>query len=207
MDGATGTLSYYAHLSRSLPESTFQFDGDGEKLSTNARYIGQHVRLARPGVAVHINAFNFPAWGAFEKIACAILAGMPVVTKPATATAWLTYEMIKEVVDANILPEGVLSFVAGPAGDLLQHLGPQDVVAFTGSADTAATLRQTAAMLHESTRFNAEADIAQHCIPRRHGRSWLAIGTGTHRRCLRRAYGGVVRVRIFSRVFWRAFHS
>ncbi len=158
VDGATGTLAWYASLGKRLGDKRVELDGLADKLAANARYVGQHVRLPRPGVAVHINAFNFPAWGAFEKIACAILAGMPVVSKPATSTCLLTYEMMKIVIDAGFMPKGTLSFVAGSAGDLLSHLGPQDVVAFTGSADTAATLRQTPAVLHQSTRFTAEAD-------------------------------------------------
>lgn len=158
VDGATGTLAAYARLGRDLGDARWQLDGEAEKLSSGARYVGQHVRLPRPGVAVHINAFNFPAWGTFEKIACALLAGMPVVSKPATATALVAYRMVEIIVEADILPTGALSFVAGSAGDLLDHLGPQDVVAFTGSADTAATLRAGAGPVQRSTRFNAEAD-------------------------------------------------
>ncbi|MEC7984073.1 MAG: 3,4-dehydroadipyl-CoA semialdehyde dehydrogenase [Myxococcota bacterium] len=158
VDGATGTLSAYARIGASLGERTFRLDGEADKLSSNARYIGQHVLLPRPGVAVHINAFNFPAWGTFEKIACAFLAGMPVITKPATATSWLTYEMVKLIIDADILPKGTLSFIAGSAGNLLSVLGPQDAVAFTGAASTASSLRAYAPFLEQSTRFNAEAD-------------------------------------------------
>lgn len=158
VDGATATLSSYAKLGTKLGEHGFRLDGASSNLAANARYVGQHVLLPRPGVAVHINAFNFPAWGTFEKIATAILAGMPVISKPATSTAWLAYEMMKVVVDAEILPEGVLSFIAGSSGDLLEHLGPQDVVAFTGAASTAAMLRGFDPFLKKSTRFNAEAD-------------------------------------------------
>jgi oxepin-CoA hydrolase/3-oxo-5,6-dehydrosuberyl-CoA semialdehyde dehydrogenase len=158
VDGATGTLSSYARLGTKLGEQGFRIDGKASNLAANARYIGQHVLLPRPGVAVHINAFNFPAWGTFEKIATAFLAGMPVISKPATSTSWLAYEMIKAIIDADILPEGTLSFIAGSSGDLLNHLGPQDVVAFTGAASTAAMLRSYAPFLHKSTRFNAEAD-------------------------------------------------
>ena len=158
VDGATATLSTYANYGKILGERKFLFDGEAEKLSTNARYVGQHIRIPRPGVAVHINAFNFPAWGTFEKIATAFLAGMPVITKPATATALLTYEMIRVLVESEMIPEGVLSFVAGSSGDLLDHLGPQDVVAFTGSAYTAAQLRGMPAFVQKSARFSAEAD-------------------------------------------------
>ena len=158
VDGATGTLAAYARLGKDLGDRRFQVDGEAEKLGGGARYVGQHLRLPRPGVAVHVNAFNFPAWGTFEKIATAILAGMPVVTKPATSTALTAWEMVRIVVEAGILPPGALGFVAGPAGDLLDHLGPQDVLAFTGSADTAATLRGASAVTRLSCRANVEAD-------------------------------------------------
>ena len=158
VDGATGTLSHYAYLGKTLGDARFTIDGEADKLSSGARYIGQHVRLPRPGVAVHINAFNFPAWGTFEKIATAILAGMPVISKPATATAPLAYRMVQILVESGVLPDGVLGFIAGPAGDLLDHLGPQDVVAFTGSADTAARLRAGVGILERSARINVEAD-------------------------------------------------
>ena len=158
VDGATGTLSAYAYLGKTLGDRRFLLDGETEKLSSGARYVGQHVRLPRPGVAVHINAFNFPAWGTFEKIATAFLAGMPVITKPATATAALTWRMIQIIVEAGILPPGVLGFVAGSAGDLLELLEPQDVIAFTGSAGTAAMLRSGAAVRSRSVPLNVEAD-------------------------------------------------
>ena len=158
VDGATGTLAAYARVGRALGDVCFQIDGASEKLSSGARYVGQHVRLPRPGVAVHINAFNFPAWGTFEKAACALLAGVPVVTKPATATAPLAFRMTEILVEADILPKGAFSFVAGPAGDLLDHLGPQDALAFTGSADTGAWFRQFDGIVQRGARINIEAD-------------------------------------------------
>jgi 3,4-dehydroadipyl-CoA semialdehyde dehydrogenase len=158
IDGATGTLAAYARLGQSLGDRTFLLDGEAEKLGQGARYVGQHVRMPRPGVAVHINAFNFPAWGTFEKIAVAFLAGVPVITKPATATAHLTYEMVQILVNAGILPAGSLSLLCGSAGDLLDHLGAQDGIAFTGSADTGAMLRGHAAVVERSARINIEAD-------------------------------------------------
>jgi oxepin-CoA hydrolase/3-oxo-5,6-dehydrosuberyl-CoA semialdehyde dehydrogenase len=109
-------------------------------------------------VAVHINAFNFPAWGTFEKVAVALLAGVPVISKPATATALVAWRMARIAIEAAELPDGALQFVAGSTGDLLDRLGPQDVVAFTGSAATAARLRAGAAFTERSARFNAEAD-------------------------------------------------
>lgn len=158
VDGATATLAAYARYGKHLGDVTFQIDGGSEKLSSGARYVGQHVRLPRPGVAVHINAFNFPAWGTFEKAACAILAGMPVVTKPATATAPLAYRMVQILVDEGLVPAGVLSFVAGPAGDLLDHLSHQDTLAFTGSAQTGAWFRKLPGIVESSARINIEAD-------------------------------------------------
>ncbi len=158
VDGATGTLAYYASLGRKLGDDRWLIDGDADRLSSGARFVGQHVRMPRPGVAVHVNAFNFPAWGSFEKVAVSLLAGMPVVSKPATATAVLAWRMVQIVVEECDLPAGVLSFVAGPAGDLLDHLGSQDALAFTGSAATGAALRAGAAVLHNSVRVNVEAD-------------------------------------------------
>ncbi len=158
VDGATGTLAAYATLGKELGDRRFLTDGDPIQLGRAPRFVGQHVRMPLQGVAVHINAFNFPAWGTFEKAAVSLLAGMPIVTKPATATAHLAWHMVKVVLDAKILPDGALSFVAGSLGDLFEHLGPQDVVAFTGSADTAARLRATPSILSRSVRFNAEAD-------------------------------------------------
>lgn len=158
VDGATFTLSHYARLGAELGAHSFLLDGEADKLTRSARFVGQHVRVPRHGVAVHINAFNFPAWGTFEKIAVALLAGMPVLSKPATATALLAWRMVQIVVEAGILPAGALQFLAGPAGDLLDHLGPQDVVAFTGSAETAARVRSSKGAVRASTHVNIEAD-------------------------------------------------
>jgi oxepin-CoA hydrolase/3-oxo-5,6-dehydrosuberyl-CoA semialdehyde dehydrogenase len=110
------------------------------------------------GAAVHVNAFNFPAWGVFEKAAVALLAGVPVITKPATATSLISYRMMQIIVDAGILPSGALSMICGSTGDLLEHLGPQDALAFTGSASTGTYLRGLENMLARSVRVNVEAD-------------------------------------------------
>lgn len=158
VDGATATLAAYARYGTQLGDVAFQIDGGAEKLSSGARYVGQHLRLPRPGVAVHVNAFNFPAWGTFEKAACAILAGMPVVTKPATATAPLAFRMVEILVEEGLVPDGVLAFIAGPAGDLLEHLSHQDTLAFTGSAATGAWFRQLKGVVESSARINIEAD-------------------------------------------------
>ena len=158
VDGATGTLAWYARQGRQLGDTRWQVCGESEKLSSGARFIGQHVRLPRPGVAVHVNAFNFPGWGTFEKVAVALLSGMPIVSKPATATALTAWRMAQIIVEANILPEGAFSFIAGSTGDLLDHLGPQDCVAFTGSAQTGAWFRSLPAVRELSTRMGIEAD-------------------------------------------------
>ncbi len=158
IDGATGTLAYYAGLGRKLGDRRHLVDGEIGGLTQSARFGGVHLLVPRRGVAVHINAFNFPAWGTFEKAAVALLAGVPVITKPATSTAWLTYEMVKIVAEADILPPGALQLVAGSAGDLLSHLGGQDMLAFTGSADTGARLRGGEGPVTRSTRINIEAD-------------------------------------------------
>jgi oxepin-CoA hydrolase/3-oxo-5,6-dehydrosuberyl-CoA semialdehyde dehydrogenase len=156
IDGASGTLAYYAELSKELGNNRFLVDGDGIQLGRSPRFFGQHIFTPRAGVAVHINAFNFPAWGLGEKAACALLAGMPVITKPATSTALLAYRMAKIV--APLLPRGAFSFVAGAPGDLLSHLGGADVIAFTGSSDTGATIRLMPNVAKGSVRVNIEAD-------------------------------------------------
>lgn len=157
VDGGIGVLAYYARLGGKLGDKRVLADGDGLKLSRSPRFWGQHVFLPRRGVAVLINAFNFPAWGFAEKAACAILGGMPVVTKPATATALTSYLCTKAIVEAG-LPAGVFSFVGGRPGDMLDHLGPMDILSFTGSAATGQTLRRTAAVIDNSVPVNVEAD-------------------------------------------------
>jgi 3,4-dehydroadipyl-CoA semialdehyde dehydrogenase len=158
IDGASGTLAYYAELGASLGDTHVVADGDGIQLGRSARFHGQHVLVSRDGVAVHINAFNFPAWGFAEKAACALLAGMPIITKPATSTALTTFRMIELIVEAKILPPGALTFISGGAGDLLNHLTGQDVLAFTGSSDTGAWLRALPHLIGRSVRVNVEAD-------------------------------------------------
>ncbi|WP_437682859.1 3,4-dehydroadipyl-CoA semialdehyde dehydrogenase [Sorangium sp. So ce131] len=158
VDGAIGTLAYYADLGAQLGDARLLVDGDGVQLGRSPRFFGQHILVPRPGVAVHINAFNFPAWGLAEKAACAILAGMPVITKPATSTALVAYRLMKIFTEHAPLPRGALSFVAGPPGDLLEHLGGDDVLAFTGSSATGAALRLLPGLARESVRINVEAD-------------------------------------------------
>ncbi|MFT5358298.1 MAG: 3,4-dehydroadipyl-CoA semialdehyde dehydrogenase [Polyangiales bacterium] len=158
IDGATGTLSYYASLGKKLGDKKYLVEGEGEQLTRSARFWGHHIKSARRGVAIHINAFNFPAWGLFEKAAVALLAGMPVVTKPGTSTALLAHRCMEKIVEADILPKGALQLLCGSAGDLLEHVGPQDVLAFTGSGDTGAHLRGMKAVIGNSVRVNIEAD-------------------------------------------------
>jgi oxepin-CoA hydrolase/3-oxo-5,6-dehydrosuberyl-CoA semialdehyde dehydrogenase len=158
VDGATGTLSAYADLANELGDATVLVDGDGVQLGRSARLFGQHAYVPRQGVAVHVNAFNFPAWGLGEKAACAILAGMPVIAKPATSTALVTFRIVQILVEAKVLPAGALSLVCGSTGDLLDRLGGQDVLAFTGSSATAAMLRAGKAVTAASAHVNVEAD-------------------------------------------------
>jgi 3,4-dehydroadipyl-CoA semialdehyde dehydrogenase len=162
VDGAIYTLGQYAkwgaELGKSAGERRFLLDGEAVKLSKEPVFQSQHVQVPTPGVALFINAFNFPAWGLWEKAAPALLSGVPVIVKPATATAWLTQRMVQDVVDAGILPPGALSIVCGSSAGLLDQLQPFDVLSFTGSADTAALIRRHPAVAERSVRVNIEAD-------------------------------------------------
>jgi len=158
IDGASGTLAYYADLGDQLGDARVLVDGEAAQLGRSPRLYGTHMLSPRAGVAVHVNAFNFPAWGTFEKAACALLAGMPVISKPATATALLAHRMVQLIVDAKLLPAGALQLVCGSLGDLLDHLGGQDVLAFTGSGATGAKLRGTPRLIERNVRVNVEAD-------------------------------------------------
>lgn len=158
VDGATGTLAYYGHLAKSLPERPYLVDGEVEPLGRTARFSGVHLCVPREGVGVHVNAFNFPAWGQMEKLACAILAGVPVIEKAGTPTALVAWRVARRVVESGVLPEGAYQFIAGGVGDLLEHLGPQDALAFTGSSRTAAQLRGLSSLLERAVRVNVEAD-------------------------------------------------
>jgi 3,4-dehydroadipyl-CoA semialdehyde dehydrogenase len=158
VDGAIATLLAYAELASSLGQAKFLVDGEGIQLGRSARFHGQHIAVPRHGVAVHINAFNFPAWGFAEKAAVALLAGMPVLTKPATCSALVAHRIMELIVEKKLLPDGALSFLVGSARDLVPHLGGQDVLAFTGSGETAAHLRASPAVTNHSVRINIEAD-------------------------------------------------
>jgi len=156
VDGANATLAWYAELGARLGDARLLADGEPVQVGRTARLAGQHVWAPRPGVAVHVNAFNFPAWGLAEKAACALLAGMPVVSKPATATALVAHRLME--LFEPVVPTGALSLLCGAAGDLLDHLRGPDVLAFTGSSGTARQLRAHPRVVAESVRINVEAD-------------------------------------------------
>ena len=158
IDGGIFTLSTYAKLGEGLGDRRFLLDGEPARLAKDPLFQSQHVLVPTRGLALFINAFNFPSWGLWEKAATALLSGVPVIVKPATATAWLTQRMVKDVVDAGVLPAGALSVVCGSAAGLLDALEPFDVLSFTGSAETAALIRSHAAITQRSVRVNIEAD-------------------------------------------------
>jgi 3,4-dehydroadipyl-CoA semialdehyde dehydrogenase len=158
IDGAIGTLKYYARLGASLSDADMLLDEKPVRLAKAENYQAIHVLMPRRGAAIHINAFNFPSWGLWEKAAVALLAGMPVLAKPASATALLAHAMVKDVIAANVLPEGALSLICGSAGGLLSVLNGDDVIAFTGSADTAVRVRGHSNVVARSVPVNIEAD-------------------------------------------------
>jgi len=158
VDGAIFTLQTYAELGEKLGAMTFLVDGESIQLGRSPRFHGQHVCVSRHGVAVHINAFNFPAWGLAEKAASALLAGMPVLSKPATSSAMVAHRVMEILVERKVLPEGALSLLVGAPRDLPALLGSQDVLAFTGSGDTGMRIRALPNIIRESVRVNVEAD-------------------------------------------------
>jgi 3,4-dehydroadipyl-CoA semialdehyde dehydrogenase len=164
IDGGIFTLSYYAKLGASLGDVHALRDGNAVSLSKDQSFNVQHVLTPTRGIALFINAFNFPSWGLWEKAAPALLSGVPVIIKPATATAWLTQRMVADVVDAGILPPGALSVICGGSAGLLDQIRPFDVVSFTGSAATAATLRAHPAFIEHGARLNVEADSLNSAI-------------------------------------------
>jgi len=158
VDGAIFTLQTYAELGASLGTAKVLVDGEGVQLGRSPRFHGQHVSVPRHGVAVQINAFNFPAWGLAEKAASALLAGMPVLSKPATSSAMVAHRVMEIIVEKKVLPEGALSLLVGAPRDLPALLGAQDVLAFTGSGDTGMRIRALPNIIRESVRVNVEAD-------------------------------------------------
>ncbi len=158
IEGGLFTLGYYAKLGAALGDAHTLRDGAAGILSKDQLFQSQHLMVPIRGLALFINAFNFPAWGLWEKAAPALLSGVPVVVKPATVTAWLTHRMVADVIEAGVLPKGALSIVCGSSAGLLDALTPFDVLSFTGSADTAATLRSHPSLARDSVRANMEAD-------------------------------------------------
>jgi oxepin-CoA hydrolase / 3-oxo-5,6-dehydrosuberyl-CoA semialdehyde dehydrogenase len=159
IEGGAGTLfSFSSKGRRELPNGHVLIDGQMEALSKGGTFVGQHVFTPLQGVAVHINAFNFPVWGMLEKLGPTLLAGVPAIVKPASATAYLAEAAFRIMIEAKVLPEGALQFIAGSTGDLLDHLTLQDVVSFTGSAQTAMKLQSHPVIARESVRFIAERD-------------------------------------------------
>ncbi|MFT5116235.1 MAG: oxepin-CoA hydrolase/3-oxo-5,6-dehydrosuberyl-CoA semialdehyde dehydrogenase [Parasphingorhabdus sp.] len=159
IEGGLGTFFTYSGKGRRELPNDFHFvEGAIEPLSRHGSFIGQHICAPLHGVAVHINAYNFPCWGMLEKLAPTLLAGMPAVVKPASQTAYLTELMVRRIIESGILPEGSLQLICGSVGNLLDHVNCQDVVTFTGSASTGLKLRQHPAIVNNSVRFNMEAD-------------------------------------------------
>jgi oxepin-CoA hydrolase/3-oxo-5,6-dehydrosuberyl-CoA semialdehyde dehydrogenase len=159
VDGGFGTAMVFASLgSKGLPPGNVVVEDDAIPLGRAGTFVGRHVLTPRRGVAVQVNAFNFPVWGMLEKLAPALLAGVPSIVKPASQTAYVTEHAVRIMLETGLLPAGALSLVCGPVPGLLDALGGQDLVGFTGSAATAATLRGHAAVTHRSVRFTAEAD-------------------------------------------------
>ena len=163
IEGGIGNLFSNASLRRKLPNEIFALDGDNIELSKGGTFAAQHMLLPKEGVAIHINAFNFPVWGMLEKIAVNLLAGVAAVVKPASITSYLTEAVVREIIASKILPEGALQLLCGSAGDILDHVISQDVITFTGSATTGLKLKSHPKVLRENVPFNLEAD-SLNCI-------------------------------------------
>jgi oxepin-CoA hydrolase/3-oxo-5,6-dehydrosuberyl-CoA semialdehyde dehydrogenase len=164
IEGGIGNLFSYASLRRQFPDETFCLEGDVAKLSKQNTFIGHHICVPKEGVAIHINAFNFPVWGMLEKVAVNWLAGVPAIVKPATITSFLTEAVVREIISSGILPAGALQLICGSATGILDHVINQDVVTFTGSASTGKMLKSHPRLLQEAVHFNMEADSLNCCI-------------------------------------------
>ncbi|MEZ5046840.1 MAG: phenylacetic acid degradation bifunctional protein PaaZ [Chitinophagaceae bacterium] len=158
IEGGIGNLFANASLRRQFPDQPFYVDGDIAKLSKQNTFIGHHIMVPKEGVAIHINAFNFPVWGMLEKIAVNLLAGVPAIVKPATITSFLTEAVVKEIIASNILPEGALQLICGSARGILDFVQTQDTVTFTGSAETGKKLKAHPTLIEQAVPFNMEAD-------------------------------------------------
>ncbi len=163
IEGGIGNLFSNASLRRKLPNEIFALDGDHIGLSKGGTFMAQHILIAKEGIAIHINAFNFPVWGMLEKIAVNLLAGVAAIVKPASITSFLTEAVVREIISSKILPEGALQLLCGSAGDILDHVTSQDVITFTGSASTGLKLKAHPNILNENVPFNLEAD-SLNCI-------------------------------------------
>ena len=163
IEGGFGNLFSYASLRRKFPNESFATDGESHVLSKSGSFIAQHILVPKEGVAVHINAFNFPVWGMLEKCAVNWLAGVPAIVKPATITSYLTEAVVREIINSGILPEGALQLICGSAGDLLDKVTSQDIVTFTGSASTGLKLKSNPNILSQNVPFTMEAD-SLNCI-------------------------------------------
>lgn len=164
IEGGIGNLFANASLRRQFPDERFYVDGEAAKLSKNNTFIGHHIMVPREGVAIHINAFNFPVWGMLEKIAVNLLAGVPAIVKPATLTSYLTEAVFEEIIKSEILPAGALQLICGSARGILDTIETQDIVTFTGSAETGKKLKAHPRILSELVPFNMEADSLNSCI-------------------------------------------
>ena len=159
IEGGIGTVFAYSGIARrELPNETFAVEGPTERLSAGGSFVGRHILTAKHGISLHINAFNFPCWGMLEKIAPSLIAGVPVIVKPATVSCYLTEAMAREIIASGILPEGALQLICGRTGDIFDHLNEQDSVTFTGSASTGQMLKSHPAITGNSIPFNMEAD-------------------------------------------------
>ena len=158
IEGGIGNIFANASLRKNFPDLPYHIDGDTAPLSKKGTFIGHHIMTPRQGVAIHINAFNFPIWGMLEKIAVNLMAGVPAIVKPATLTSFLTEMMVREIVDSEILPEGSLQLICGSARGILDHVQTGDIVTFTGSADTGKMLKSHSRLIDEAVPFNMEAD-------------------------------------------------
>lgn len=164
IEGGIGNLFTYASLRKQFPNESFCYEGDVARLSKNNTFIGHHICVPKEGVAIHINAFNFPVWGMLEKVAVNWFAGVPAIVKPATLTSYLTEAVVKEIIASGILPEGALQLICGNANGILDHVMNQDVITFTGSASTGKMLKSHPRLLEESVHFNMEADSLNCCV-------------------------------------------
>ena len=164
IEGGIGNLFTYASLRRQFPNESYCYDGDVARLSKNNTFIGHHICVPKEGVAIHINAFNFPVWGMLGKVAVNWLAGVPAIVKPATLTSFLTEAVVKEIIASKILPEGALQLICGSANGILDCVQSQDVITFTGSASTGKMLKSHPRLLQESVPFNMEADSLNCCV-------------------------------------------